>query len=152
MLKQTRVFIANADHEYGEGAYIYDKVDLIDRKTKQEIECPDHGTFFSFPDYFLHRAGCPECRKTGHARGYPRKREKTNDVAVVSVNVQGVVDVSHGVGVKNAVVSVIVRSTAKAQRVATFLNEFVPPERRAEALLCAHNAKHTPPPPPIGAL
>lgn len=41
--------------------YNYSKVNYIDAKTKVEIICPTHGSFFQQPSNHLHGDGCPKC-------------------------------------------------------------------------------------------
>jgi len=45
--------------------YEYDlsKINYINNKTKIEIICSEHGSFFKRPDHLLNGSGCPECAK-----------------------------------------------------------------------------------------
>lgn len=42
----------------------YSKVKYVNNKTKVEIICPIHGSFFQTPNQHLRGAGCPYCSKT----------------------------------------------------------------------------------------
>lgn len=44
--------------------YDYSKVTYKGNKTKVEIICPIHGSFWQTPNDHLDRCGCPECRKS----------------------------------------------------------------------------------------
>ena len=44
------------------GKYDYSKINYIDRRTKIEIVCPKHGSFWQTPDKHLNqKQGCPKC-------------------------------------------------------------------------------------------
>lgn len=43
--------------------YDYSKVDWVNTKTKVEIVCPVHGSFYQMPFKHLQGQGCPDCRK-----------------------------------------------------------------------------------------
>lgn len=51
--------------EFHAGKYDYSRVDYKNNRTKVEIVCPDHGSFFQTPDHHVCRSGCPACAKTG---------------------------------------------------------------------------------------
>ncbi len=53
-------FIQKAIIKYGD-LYNYTKVDYINSKTKIEIICKEHGSFFVRPDAHLTKVGCPKC-------------------------------------------------------------------------------------------
>lgn len=44
--------------------YNYSKVEYLGNKTKVEIICPIHGSFWQTPNDHLDHCGCPECRKS----------------------------------------------------------------------------------------
>ena len=53
--------------------YDYSKVNYINSKTKVEIVCKEHGSFWQVPNSHLRSRGCPECAKTA------RLNNKTHD-------------------------------------------------------------------------
>lgn len=44
--------------------YDYSKVNYIDARTKVEVICPTHGSFFSLPANLLRDHGCPSCKSS----------------------------------------------------------------------------------------
>lgn len=56
----TSEFIEKAKLARGNN-YDYSKVNYINAKTKVEIICPAHGSFYITPDNFLRGHGCPKC-------------------------------------------------------------------------------------------
>lgn len=55
-------FIDRANAIHG-NRYDYSKVDWVNTKTKVEIICPIHGSFFQKPFKHLEGQGCPDCRR-----------------------------------------------------------------------------------------
>lgn len=53
-------FIEKAKKKWGD-FYIYDKISYINSKTKVEIVCPIHGSFWQRPNDHLNNYGCPKC-------------------------------------------------------------------------------------------
>lgn len=53
-------FIERAKLKFG-NKYDYSKVNYINPKTKVEIICPEHGSFFQYPYNHLQGHGCPKC-------------------------------------------------------------------------------------------
>ena len=49
--------------------YDYSKVEYTNLKTKVEIICPKHGSFFQRPEDHLNGQGCPECSKFRTSKG-----------------------------------------------------------------------------------
>jgi hypothetical protein len=66
-LLSTEEFVATAKAIYGD-RYLYNKVNIVDSKTKIEIQCPAHGPFFILPKKHIdgRRTGCPRCRYMSH--------------------------------------------------------------------------------------
>lgn len=59
--KTKEEFIKKANEIHG-NKYDYSKVDYIDNKTKVEIICPKHSSFFKSPnEHISGKAGCPLC-------------------------------------------------------------------------------------------
>ena len=56
----TDSFIAKAKEVHGD-TYDYSNIEYIDAKTKVEIICPEHGSFFQAPYVHLQGHGCPKC-------------------------------------------------------------------------------------------
>lgn len=67
MLKNDKeTFFRKAKAKFGD-YYDLSKVNYIDAKTKVEIVCPIHGSFWQTPDRFLHsKIGCQKCAKNHH--------------------------------------------------------------------------------------
>lgn len=57
---KTEVFIIKAQ-EIHKCRYIYTNVEYVDNKTKVNIVCKQHGTFFQSPMNHLEGKGCPKC-------------------------------------------------------------------------------------------
>jgi hypothetical protein len=55
-------FIEKANKIYG-ALYNYNKADYINSRTKLEITCNTHGSFFKTPNNHLRGQGCPSCYK-----------------------------------------------------------------------------------------
>lgn len=60
MKYNTEIFIFKAKRIHGE-KYNYSKVKYKNIKTKVEIICKKHGSFFQTPEHHLRGAGCPYC-------------------------------------------------------------------------------------------
>lgn len=59
-------FFRKAKEKFGD-YYDLSKVNYIDAKTRVEIICPIHGSFWQTPDRFLHsKIGCQKCAKNHH--------------------------------------------------------------------------------------
>lgn len=58
----TEEFIKKAKAVHGDNKYDYSKVKYINSKTKVEIICPEHGSFWQEPTSHLFGCGCPRCR------------------------------------------------------------------------------------------
>ena len=56
----TEEFIAKAREVHGD-KYDYSRVNYVDAKTKVEIICPEHGSFWQTPANHLNGNGCPYC-------------------------------------------------------------------------------------------
>ena len=57
----TEEFIKKAKETHGD-KYDYSKTEYINKRTKVEIICPIHGSFFQFPEIHYNRgSGCPKC-------------------------------------------------------------------------------------------
>jgi hypothetical protein len=54
-------FISKAQELHSANDYDYSKVDYKNNRTKVEIICPIHGSFFPSPDNHLNGSGCPIC-------------------------------------------------------------------------------------------
>lgn len=54
-------FISKAQKIHKSFNYDYSKVNYKNNRTKVEIICPKHGTFFPLPDNHLNGSGCPTC-------------------------------------------------------------------------------------------
>ncbi len=61
-LNREKNFIENAKKKH-KNKYDYSKVHYVNLKTKVEIICPIHGSFFIRPDGHLTNSGCIECGK-----------------------------------------------------------------------------------------
>ena len=61
-MNENEIFIEKAKAVHG-NKYDYSKVDYKTAKTKVEIICPKHGSFFQKPNDHLSRKGCIECGK-----------------------------------------------------------------------------------------
>lgn len=59
----TEEFIKRAKEIHGD-RYDYSKVKYINSKTKVEIICPKHGSFWQLPFSHLQQIGCPKCSKS----------------------------------------------------------------------------------------
>lgn len=59
----TEEFIKRAREIHG-NKYDYSKTEYKNRKTKVEIICPDHGSFYQTPFNHLIGAGCPVCKES----------------------------------------------------------------------------------------
>lgn len=60
----TDLFIEKAIVKHG-NKYDYSKVKYKDNKTKVEIICPKHGSFWQTPKKHLYGQGCPKCKTEG---------------------------------------------------------------------------------------
>lgn len=56
-------FVEKANKKHGIGIYDYSKVNYIDSRTKVEIICSKHGSFWKSPSNHLQGGGCPKCNK-----------------------------------------------------------------------------------------
>ena len=56
------MFLERAKAVHG-NKYDYSKVNWVNTKTKVEIVCPIHGSFYQKPYKHLEGQGCPDCRK-----------------------------------------------------------------------------------------
>lgn len=72
-------FIEKAEKVHGKDKYDYSKVDFQGNRTKIEIICPIHGSFWTLPYNFLHGQNCPICslnnRKIGADEFIRRAKE-----------------------------------------------------------------------------
>ena len=57
----TEDFIKKAKAIHGDNKYDYSRVNYINGKTKVEIICPEHGSFWQVPTSHLSGCGCPRC-------------------------------------------------------------------------------------------
>lgn len=62
--KDTRLFIEDATGIYGD-LYSYSKTNYINNKTRVEIICKIHGSFWQKPNGHLSNQGCPKCASSG---------------------------------------------------------------------------------------
>lgn len=63
-------FIRKAEAVFS-GLYDYSQVKYVTAKTKVEIVCPEHGSFFQTPDnHIITKYGCPECARKNYTGGY----------------------------------------------------------------------------------
>lgn len=60
-------------NEIHHGKYDYSQVDFKGTKTKVQITCPEHGSFWQLPKNHLKGQGCPECGKR-----YAQEWQKNN--------------------------------------------------------------------------
>lgn len=60
-LKLKEDFIRKAKEKWGEVRYDYSLVDYVNNKTKVEIICKEHGSFWIRPNNHLSGQGCPTC-------------------------------------------------------------------------------------------
>lgn len=60
-LSNNEEFINKAQKIHDTKKYDYSKVNYINNRTKVEIICPIHGSFFITPDNFLQGKGCQKC-------------------------------------------------------------------------------------------
>jgi hypothetical protein len=60
--------VERAHAKHGD-AYDYSKVIWVNSKTKVEIICPEHGSFWQTPGHHYQGCGCPECGKLKSADG-----------------------------------------------------------------------------------
>ena len=67
-------FINRAKEIHGD-KYDYSKVNYVNKRTKIEIICPIHGSFFQYPEVHIRGSGCPECGK----KISKEKRKLTNE-------------------------------------------------------------------------
>lgn len=67
-------FISRSKKVHGD-KYDYSKVNYIDNKTKVEIICPIHGSFFQFPGNH-YRHGCPHCKGNNISKSKTRSKEE----------------------------------------------------------------------------
>ena len=58
--KDTKKFIEAAKKVHGD-RYDYSKVNYVNAKTKVEIVCPVHGSFWQIPRFHIQGNGCPRC-------------------------------------------------------------------------------------------
>ena len=61
--KTTEEFIKKAKEIHGD-KYDYSSVNYIKNKTKIEIICPAHGSFWQTPSSHLNYSGCPKCKES----------------------------------------------------------------------------------------
>lgn len=61
--KTTDAFIKKAKEVHGD-KYDYSKVEYVNRLTKIQIICPEHGEFMQTPNDHLDGCGCPVCRES----------------------------------------------------------------------------------------
>ena len=59
----TETFIKKASMIHN-NLYDYSKVNYVDCKTKVEIICKNHGSFYQTPLHHLRKEGCPKCKAT----------------------------------------------------------------------------------------
>jgi Zn finger protein HypA/HybF involved in hydrogenase expression len=69
-------FIKKANKKHG--SYVYNKIDYINSKTKVEIICPEHGSFWQTPAAHVFGQGCPKCGKIKSVMS----RSKTNNAFI----------------------------------------------------------------------
>jgi len=65
--KTTKQFIIESQNIFDK--YDYSEVDYINNKTKVEIVCKKHGSFWKTPNHHLKGQGCPECSSTKKTLG-----------------------------------------------------------------------------------
>ena len=75
LLDKSTIFIEKAKKVHGE-KYDYSKVVYSNSKTKVEIICPIHGSFWQSPDNHLQKNGCPACGKiiSANSRRFTTKK------------------------------------------------------------------------------
>ena len=85
--------ISSNDNEFVEKAnkihknlYDYSNVKYVNAKTKVEIICKEHGSFFQIPNSHLRGAGCPHCNKLNNVN---RNAIKFSDFVKRAINVHG---------------------------------------------------------------
>lgn len=59
----TEEFIEKSKQVHGD-TYDYSKANYINCRTKVEIICPKHGSFWQDPSSHMHGVGCPKCSKS----------------------------------------------------------------------------------------
>ena len=64
----TEEFIEKANKEHGVGTYDYSKSEYINNRTKIEIICLKHGSFWQTPSNHLNGQDCPFCAIEKHAK------------------------------------------------------------------------------------
>ena len=67
--KTTEQFIQEARLLHGD-RFDYSKVIYKNNKTKIEIICKEHGSFYQSPDMHLRGDGCPLCRNIARRKNY----------------------------------------------------------------------------------
>lgn len=66
-VKTQENFIQDSIKLWGDGVYVYDKVDYKTNKKHVLIGCPRHGYFKATPNSFLRGFGCPKCGRESAA-------------------------------------------------------------------------------------
>lgn len=61
--KSAQEFEEKARKVHGD-TYDYSKANYINCRTKVEIICPKHGSFWQDPSSHMHGVGCPKCSKS----------------------------------------------------------------------------------------
>ena len=74
----TENFIEKCKNIFGD-IYNYDKVNIVDSKTKIIITCPKHGDINILPHNFIYR-GCPKCNKEKSIIKLKEKNEKNREL------------------------------------------------------------------------
>lgn len=62
-LKLKEDFVRKAKEKWGDDTYDYSLVDYVNNKTKVEIICKEHGSFWIRPNNHLSDQGCPKCSR-----------------------------------------------------------------------------------------
>lgn len=80
-MNKTESFFKKVFEKYPEFKYDFSKYTYITSKTKSELICPQHGSFFITPEHILRGQGCRTCaniKRNGGANKRYSKQEFTN--------------------------------------------------------------------------
>jgi len=75
--KRKNIFLNKVISKYGT-FFDLSKINFINYRTKVELICPDHGSFFKRPDTLLKNVyGCPDCAKIKQKKIKPKNKLNT---------------------------------------------------------------------------
>ena len=85
----TNDFVEKAKSKHG-SKYDYSKVSYVTNRTKVEIICPKHGSFFQTPfSHLINFNSCPKCRESNGERTLSTMLEKLNIEHVQEYRIKG---------------------------------------------------------------